>query len=65
MPEHYYGILFAIFASILWSVTVTIIKPITNNIIIELIPTLCEANIAVRKANIHGPRKEVIFPDNE
>ena len=32
MPEHYYGILFAIFASILWSITVTIVKPITNNI---------------------------------
>jgi len=32
MPEHYYGVLFAILASILWSVTVTIIKPITNNI---------------------------------
>ena len=32
MPEHYYGILFALFASILWSITVTIIKPITNHI---------------------------------
>tara|TARA_B100001029_G_C15001997_1_gene418668 strand:- start:140 stop:1069 length:930 start_codon:yes stop_codon:yes gene_type:complete len=32
MFDHYYGILFAIFASILWSITVTIIKPITHNI---------------------------------
>ena len=32
MSEHYYGILFAISASILWSITVTIVKPITNNI---------------------------------
>ena len=32
MSEHYYGILFAISASILWSITVTIIKPITQNI---------------------------------
>ena len=32
MPEHYYGILFAICASILWSITVITIKPITNNI---------------------------------
>ena len=32
MSEHYYGILFAVSASILWSITVTIVKPITNNI---------------------------------
>ena len=32
MSEHYYGISFAILASILWSITVTLIKPITNNI---------------------------------
>ena len=32
MPEHYYGIVFAICASILWSITVTTIKPITKNI---------------------------------
>jgi drug/metabolite transporter (DMT)-like permease len=32
MTEHYYGILFAISASILWSITVTLIKPISNNI---------------------------------
>ena len=32
MIEHYYGILFAITASILWSITVTIVKPITKNI---------------------------------
>ena len=32
MTEHYYGILFAISASILWSITVTLIKPISNNV---------------------------------
>ena len=32
MPEHYYGVLFAISASILWSITVTIVKPISNNV---------------------------------
>ena len=32
MSEHYYGISFAILASILWSITVTLIKPITKNI---------------------------------
>jgi len=32
MPDHYYGILFALCASIFWSITVTIIKPITNNV---------------------------------
>ena len=32
MSEHYYGILFAISASILWSITVTLIKPISNNV---------------------------------
>ena len=32
MTENYYGILFALSASILWSITVTLIKPISNNI---------------------------------
>jgi len=32
MPEHYFGILFALGASIFWSVTVTLLKPVTQNI---------------------------------
>ena len=32
MPDHYYGIIFALSASIFWSITVTIVKPITSHV---------------------------------
>ena len=32
MPEHYLGVLFALAASIVWSITVTIVKPITDTV---------------------------------
>ncbi len=32
MPNHYYGIIFAVLASIFWSMTVTLLKPISARI---------------------------------
>ena len=40
-------------------------KPINRKNITQDIPALCDSKVEVNMANIQGPKKDVILPDNE